>query len=585
MTLISCLHGHFCPPLLEPLPHEFQSLPAPLRTRNYCFDVAKRFRVAQSLSELAKEWAQLPKHDEHLAARCRSQKQLLAQRSLQHKRRGHPPITRHLAHPVIFLRAGSHRYFKKIVGSVWPELAQPPLARPAHLCLTPEVIELHQQLRICRTGFLRHLSSVLLRHRVPILRRISSRKMKFQLSFNVAQHAACAESEQMRLHPAIPQLFLHQRQPLDGLLCCADSASRFESHRHPCLFRVFPNRSRHYQANRQSRVNALLSRRRLDEVRPGHHRHQAGPRYVAQRRQVSRPQNDLKVCRAARVFKRHYFVVQLLPLRPEHVRARYYHVNFPRPRFDRSAHFGNPLFQRIQPCWKTRRNRSHGNLCAFQRPPRRFHEQVIHAHSSHLYVQALNPQFSLDFLLDRVPRLRTQPPHALIRVVTRKSGQVHTRDGSQQPRDLPILLHRSPGHQSRRPPFHRARIHTDVFHPIEIQRRAAIGCQPPPIQRGDCSLCRVALRRDDPVTLPVRNFQPRLVLRVHRPAPDGSISDSSANHEHTTAPHAARTSAPAGSYRFRIAMDEREHAVVERARRKDEVLSSLPRSCRKIASP
>src|SRR3974390_448958 len=76
-------------------------------------------------------------------------------------------------------------------------------------------------------GFLAMVSSVLaLSERMPIFRRVSSRRVEFELALDVAEHAAGADTEQVRLHPAIPQLFFHQRQPLDRLLRSADTARR-----------------------------------------------------------------------------------------------------------------------------------------------------------------------------------------------------------------------------------------------------------------------------------------------------------------------------------------------------------------------
>jgi len=46
--------------------------------------------------------------------------------------------------------------------------------------------------------------------------------VKFQLSLDVAQHAARAEPEQLRSEPAVPDLLLHEREPVERLADLAD---------------------------------------------------------------------------------------------------------------------------------------------------------------------------------------------------------------------------------------------------------------------------------------------------------------------------------------------------------------------------
>src|SRR5437667_443517 len=105
---------------------------------------------------------------------------------------------------------------------------------------------------------------------------------------------------------------------------------------------------------------------------------------------------------------------------------------------------------------------------------------VIDAHRRNLNPEALHPKFLREFLLNRLPRLRAQAPHALVGVIAGKRGQVHTGDGAKQPSGLPFLLHRSPRDQRLRAALDRAGIHAHRVNPIQIERDAAVGLQVAP---------------------------------------------------------------------------------------------------------
>ncbi len=77
-------------------------------------------------------------------------------------------------------------------------------------------------------------------------------------------------------------------------------------------------------------------------------------------------------------------------------------------------------------------------------------------------------------MLNRLPSLGTQSAHALIGVVARKSSQVHAGNRAQQPCRLPFFLHGAPGNVCLRPPLDGAGVHANLFHPIDIQRNAAV---------------------------------------------------------------------------------------------------------------
>src|SRR5207247_4359682 len=52
-----------------------------------------------------------------------------------------------------------------------------------------------------------------------------------ELAFDVGEQTRGAEAEQLRLEPAVPQLLLHQDEPLQRRLGAADAAGRLEAYR------------------------------------------------------------------------------------------------------------------------------------------------------------------------------------------------------------------------------------------------------------------------------------------------------------------------------------------------------------------
>ena len=156
------------------------------------------------------------------------------------------------------------------------------------------------------------------------------------------------------------------------------------------------------------------------------------------------------------------------------------HVDFIRPGLHRAANFIDALPERRKSGGKTGRDRSHVDPAALDRPASRLHKRVIDAHRRNLNPEALHPKFLREFLLNRLPRLRAQAPHALVGVIAGKRGQVHTGDGAKQPSGLPFLLHRSPRDQRLRAALDRAGIHAHRVNPIQIERDAAVGLQVAP---------------------------------------------------------------------------------------------------------
>ena len=101
---------------------------------------------------------------------------------------------------------------------------------------------------------------------------------------------------------------------------------------------------------------------------------------------------------------------------------------------------------------------------------RSFNERVIDANRRDFDAELLDAKFLDQFLLDRLPRFRAQPPHALVGVVAGKRGQIHAGDRAQKPRRLPFFLY-SPSRDLRlRAALDGAGVHSHFLHPIQIKR-------------------------------------------------------------------------------------------------------------------
>src|SRR5258705_8898849 len=97
--------------------------------------------------------------------------------------------------------------------------------------------------------------------------------------------------------------------------------------------------------------------------------------------------------RPTRIFERNYLVVEFLPLRAKHMRARDNDVNLLRACRDGAPNFRNAILERGKSRRKSGRNRGDINFRAFERAPRRFHKQVIDADSTNLNVEVRDSEF------------------------------------------------------------------------------------------------------------------------------------------------------------------------------------------------
>src|SRR6185369_4795633 len=200
----------------------------------------------------------------------------------------------------------------------------------------------------------------------------------------------------------------------------------------------------------------------------------ARTRNIAQRAQITGPQDDLAVRRPARLLKSHDLIIQTLPLTAEYVRPRDYDINLVRARRNRAPDFREALLQCIQARWKAGGDGRDADVGSLQRAPGCLHEQMVDTHGGHLNRKILDAKGLSHAVRHRLHRLRAQTPHAFLRVVPGESREVHAGNSPQEPGYLPILFDRSPRSQGSRATLNGAGVHPNTLNPIEVERHPGI---------------------------------------------------------------------------------------------------------------
>ena len=124
---------------------------------------------------------------------------------------------------------------------------------------------------------------------------------------------------------------------------------------------------------------------------------------------------------------------------------------------------------------KSRRHRGDRNVRSLERVDGGRHERVVHAHRADLDRRARStPSASSEVVAQRMARLGAQAPDVARRVVAGERREVHQRDRAQQPRGLPLLLHRAPRGHRRRAALDGAAIDANRAHDVEVERHSRI---------------------------------------------------------------------------------------------------------------
>src|SRR3989441_9014582 len=94
-------------------------------------------------------------------------------------------------------------------------------------------------------------------HRVAVRRRVAPGHEVLQLALDVGKQAGGAEPEQLCLEPAVPQLLLHQDEPLQRRLGAADAARRLEADRVAGTLVVIADHPGHRSEEHTSELQSL----------------------------------------------------------------------------------------------------------------------------------------------------------------------------------------------------------------------------------------------------------------------------------------------------------------------------------------
>src|SRR5206468_1847775 len=121
-----------------------------------------------------------------------------------------------------------------------------------------------------------------------------------ELPLDVGEQGARPEAEQVGPEPTVTQLVLYEIHVLERILRRPNAPGWFEAHRVAGLLVVVANHARHDEREWERRIDALLPRRRLDEVGAGLHRDHTRAGDVAEGRQLAGGEDRLHVRVAAR---------------------------------------------------------------------------------------------------------------------------------------------------------------------------------------------------------------------------------------------------------------------------------------------
>ncbi len=299
----------------------------------------------------------------------------------------------------------------------------------------------------------------------------------------------------------------------------ASAARGFEARGHTGLLRVFTDRARHHQTDRERRVHRFFARRSLDEVGSSHHGDEAGARDVPQREQITGAENHFHVRRAASVFEGCDFVVEGLPPSSEDVRAGDHDVDLLRAGLHRAANFRDAFRQGREARRKAGGDGRDADATALESAQSRFDERMVDAHGGGLQIEFFDPETLHELLLEGLARFRAQPAHALVRVVAGERGQIHTGNRAQQPGNLPVFLHCAAGDECLRAALDRAGVDADGVDPIEVQQDAAVRLQRPPGELRDGCVRGGGERLGSPGVQPFRDAVPFDVFEIQVEGP------------------------------------------------------------------
>ena len=156
------------------------------------------------------------------------------------------------------------------------------------------------------------------------------------------------------------------------------------------------------------------------------------------------------------------------------------------------ANLVDALLDRAQTGGKSGRHGGDRNARSCQRVDGGRHERVVDAHRADLDAEVLDAERVGEVVAQRMARLGAEAPHVARRVVAGERREIDQRDGAQQPRRLPLLLHGAARRNRRGAALDGAAIHANRAHDVEVERHARIALDvirgQRPRRRDECEL-------------------------------------------------------------------------------------------------
>gem|GEM_PF-5867923 len=109
--------------------------------------------------------------------------------------------------------------------------------------------------------------------------------------------------------PVVAELIFHEHKVFGGLLCGADSTSRFKTDLDSCAFLIIADEAGHDESEGEGGVDGFFSGGRFDEIGPSHHAHGGGAGDVCVGAEFAGGEDRFDVGGAAGIAEGFHFIV------------------------------------------------------------------------------------------------------------------------------------------------------------------------------------------------------------------------------------------------------------------------------------
>src|SRR5581483_5026746 len=240
-------------------------------------------------------------------------------------------------------------------------------------------------------------------------------------------------------------------------------------------FGVLADGTDHDPRNREGGVDGFLAGLGLDEVRAGHHGDDGGAGYVAEGEQVAGAEDGFHVGGPAGFLEGGDLVVEGVPLAVEDVGAGDDDIDLAGAGFDGAADLLDARFERREPGGEAGGDGGDRDSGAFESLDGGFDEEVVDADGADVEVEGLDAEGADEMVFERAARFGAEALDALGGVVAGEGGEVHAREGAEEPGGLEVLFDGAAGADGGGAALYGRGVDADLFDPGEVERDAAVG--------------------------------------------------------------------------------------------------------------